>query len=319
MALLEFDVIKQYFSKIQHSCNTSNILLSVGDDAAVVSVPEGKELVVCTDTLNEGVHFPRETSAYDIAYKALAVNLSDIAAMGAEPKWFTLNISLPKVDETWLKQFSEGLEALAGEYDLALVGGDTTRGPLSVTITLAGHISKGQALTRNNAKVGDKVFLSGCTGEAAYGLECITKKINVEESKKFIDRLNKPTARIALGQNLVGIANACIDVSDGLIADTTHIAESSHVGINIYMNQIILPNLINKDLARHYALSGGDDYELIFTMPADRLNNLEVIQSKLNIKITCIGEVVEQLGVRVFDENNNRIDLDETGYQHFKE
>lgn len=319
MPLLEFDIIQQYFSKITNNQQAEHISLAIGDDAAIVDLPQGQELVICTDTLNEGIHFPKTTPAYDIAYKALTVNLSDIAAMGATPKWFTLNISLPDINESWIENFSQGLADIALQYNVKLIGGDTTRGPLSISITLAGHIKKNQALTRSAAKVGDNVYLTGCTGEAAFGLACIQNNIEHRSKDYFISRLNKPTARVEFAQSLVNVANACIDVSDGLVADAKHIAESSHVGINLYMNQITLPNLKNKELARQYALAGGDDYELVFTMPVDSLNKLEDIKRKLSIKINCIGEVVEQTGVRVFDEKNIKIDLDETGYQHFKE
>ncbi|MBN4080716.1 thiamine-phosphate kinase, partial [Beggiatoa alba] len=242
MSLLEFDVIKQYFSKIRNTGNHSNIHLGIGDDAAIVSVPKDNKLVICTDTLNQGIHFPLATSAYDIAYKALAVNLSDMAAMGAQPSWFTLNISMPTINKGWLEGFSKGLTTLAKQYQLDLIGGDTTRGPLSISITLAGHIHHSQALTRANAQAGDRVYLTGCTGEAAYGLRCVSGSKPIKGSEQyFVSRLNRPTPRVALGLSLVGIANACIDVSDGLLADISHIAEASQCGFQLYLNDIPLP------------------------------------------------------------------------------
>ena len=318
MPFLEFDVINQYFSKITSTVNDSDIPLAIGDDAAIVSIPDDKQLVICTDTLNEGVHFPIETSAYNIAYKALMVNLSDLAAMGAEPKWFTLNVSLPKLDEAWLVGFSEGLSELAAKYNLNLIGGDTTRGPLSITITLAGHINKNKALKRASAKIGDKVYLSGCTGEAAYGLGCLTGSPTLTPAMEyFVSRLNKPTARVELGSSLLNIANACIDVSDGLLADVSHIAEASDCGIQLHLDNIPMPDINDIEKARYYALSGGDDYELVFTVADENQHTLNKLMQKSDLKITCIGEVVAKQGVRVLDSEDNLVNIDKLGYQHF--
>ncbi len=318
MPPLEFDIIKKYFSNITTKENSSNIHLGVGDDAAIVSIPENKRLVVCTDTLNEGVHFPVDTSAYNIAYKALAVNLSDLAAMGATPKWFTLNISLPEVNKNWLADFSSGLRELSKQYQLDLIGGDTTRGSLSIGITLAGHIEQFKSLLRSGAKVGDKVYLSGCTGEAAYGLACLKQSKLLNDSEKhFVSRLNQPTARVNLGLSLLDIANACIDISDGLVADLAHIAEASQCGIKLNIDAIPLPTIPDIDLARRYALTGGDDYELVFTVAASRQSALESLISQTDLQISCIGEVVAIKGIQLLD-NNQPIDLPRDGYEHFR-
>jgi len=320
MSLLEFDVIQKYFSKITNTNNSANIPLAIGDDAAIVSLPEKKELVICTDTLNDGIHFPIDTSAYNIGYKALAVNLSDIAAMGATPKWFTLNVSLPNINTTWLQDFTKGLADLSAQYKLDLIGGDTTRGPLSITITLAGHISKGQALTRSRADIGDKVYLSGCTGDAAIGLATSLNNVIVDTPDDyFVNRLNRPTARVELGLSLVGIANACIDISDGLLADSLHIANASQCGIQLNLDSIPLPKISNRVQARQYALSGGDDYELIFTVPKNKQQVLDNIIEKSELTITCIGEVVEKKGIEVLDQNKKSIQLSIFGYEHFKQ
>ncbi len=319
MSLLEFDVIQQYFSKITDTKKSAAIPLAIGDDAAIVSLPADTQLVICTDTLNENIHFPKNTAAYDIAYKALAINLSDVAAMGGTPKWFTLNVSLPEINTQWLMDFSKGLADLSTQYKLDLIGGDTTRGPLSITITLAGHINKGQALTRSAASIGDKVYISGCSGEAAYGLACVQGKATNEPSiDYFVKRLNQPTARVALGQSLLGIANACIDVSDGLLADTKHIAEASQCGISLYLENIPLPEINNIEQARKYALSGGDDYELVFTVADKNQQALDKVIKNSDLNITCIGEVVELKGIQVMDSENNSINLEILGYEHFK-
>lgn len=318
MSLSEFDVIKKYFSNIICSEQTSEIKLAIGDDAAVVTVPAGKELVVCTDTLNAGVHFPEKTSAADIAYKALAVNLSDLAAMGADPKWFTLNISLPEINEGWLKDFSQSLSELAAKYKLALIGGDTTCGPLSISITLAGYTQVNRALTRSNAQVGDKIYLSNRTGDAACGLDIVLNKTDIMNNPEyFVKRLNRPEPRVALGLKLQGIANACIDVSDGLLADVTHIAEASNKGINLFLDSIPLPDIENIEQARHYALSGGDDYELVFTVAEKNNEQLQNLNKQPGIKLNCIGEVVDTTGVRVLDKNDKEVNITKKGYQHF--
>ena len=319
MSLLEFDIIQQYFSKITSNKNTENISLAIGDDAAIVSIPNGKELVVCTDTLNENIHFPHNTSAYDIGYKALAVNLSDLAAMGATPKWFTLNLSLPDVNEQWIHAFAKGLADLAAKYELDLIGGDTTRGALSISITLAGHIQKNQALTRSAAKIGDKVYITGCTGEAAYGLESILKNLEHDSKEYFLSRLNQPSPRVELGKALLGIANACIDVSDGLLADAKHIVQASQCGMALHIEDIPLPKLDNIEKAKEYALSGGDDYELIFTVAQKSQKALdELIDTfKDECTITCIGSVIEEEGLSLL-ENNQKINLPALGYQHFQ-
>lgn len=319
MPPLEFDIIKQYFSNITNKKNSSDIHVGVGDDAAIVTIPENKRLVVCTDTLNEAVHFPLSTSAYNIAYKALAVNLSDLAAMGATPKWFTLNISLPDINEDWLADFSKGLKQLSSEYQLDLIGGDTTRGPLSISITLVGHIEGTKALMRSGAKVGDKVYLSGCTGEAAYGLACLSASEVIGNSEKyFLSRLNQPTARVNLGVSLLGIANACIDISDGLVADIAHIAEASECGVKLNLNAIPLPAIADIEQARRYALSGGDDYELAFTVAPSSQAELDKLINQTDLPISCIGEVVATKGIQLLD-NNKPIDLPRFGYEHFSE
>jgi len=316
----EFDIIRQYFTSKEFR---ADVILGIGDDAAILNVPEQHELVQSVDTLVAGVHFPLETSPQDIAYKALAVNLSDMAAMGAEPAWFTLAISLPSVDEAWLKEFSESLSSLAKEYNVQLVGGDTTNGPLTISITINGFVATGKALTRHNAKVGDKVYVSGTLGDAALALaqwddQCLLQK----ESLAYLrERLNRPTARIELGLLLRDYASSCIDVSDGLIADLGHITERSSVGARINFENIPRSkefnlNLTDEALITPLILSGGDDYELCFTIPLKKQNEFEIAMKEKNIFVSCIGEIEKAPGV-ICIKDNKVIDIEEIGYQHF--
>lgn len=318
----EFDIIRHYFT-----CKESraDVILGIGDDAAILKVPEQHELVQSVDTLVAGVHFPLETSPQDIAYKALAVNLSDMAAMGAEPAWFTLAISLPDADDAWLKAFSESLSKLAKEYNVQLVGGDTTNGPLTISITINGFVATGKALTRHKAKVGDKVYVSGTLGDAALALvqwdgQCLLQKESIAYLK---ERLNKPTARIELGLLLRDYASSCIDISDGLLADLGHITERSSVGARINFADIPRSeefnlNLTDEALITPLILSGGDDYELCFTIPLNKQNEFEAIIKDKNISVSCIGEIEETSGVRCI-QDDKVIDIEEIGYQHFND
>ena len=223
----EFDIIELYFS--QQTSTNSSVLLGIGDDAAITSIPSGMEQVIAIDTLVEGVHFDKDTPAENIAYKALAVNLSDLAAMGATPAWFTLALTLPEVSESWLDSFSKGLFELANKYNMPLVGGDTTRGPFTISIQVAGFVPKGKALLRCNAKVGDHIFVTGNIGDGCAGLAVQKSGVNDSDDDYLLNRLQKPSPRIAFGQSLVGIANACIDISDGLLADINHLPLFIHI------------------------------------------------------------------------------------------
>lgn len=324
----EFDIIRQYFSHPEnHDSGTDNsradVVLGIGDDAAILSVPAGQQLVQSVDTLVSGVHFPAETSPQDIAYKALAVNLSDMAAMGAEPAWFTLAITLPNDDVAWLKAFSESLFNLAKQYNVQLIGGDTTSGPLSISITINGLVPSGKALTRNTAQVTDKVYVSGTIGDAALALaawqgQCLL----VDDSAGYLHKkLNRPKPQVELGLLLRDYASACIDISDGLIADLGHITDNSKVGAKINYKNIPLSNefklnLTDEALIIPLVLSGGDDYQLCFTVPEKNIVEFENAISNTNYAVTCIGEIEKESGVRCF-KDNNEIDISEMGYQHF--
>lgn len=320
----EFDIIRQYFTLKE---NRSDVILGIGDDAAILDISKHpqQQLVQSVDTLIAGVHFPEETSAQDIAYKALAVNLSDMAAMGAEPAWFTLSITLPDDNETWLKAFSESLAALAGKYNLQLIGGDTTRGPLlSLSISISGFVPIDKALTRNNAKPGDKVYVSGTLGDAALALaawrgECL---LTAEHSDYLYQRLNRPTPQVELGLLLRDYASSCIDISDGLVADLGHITEKSGVGAKVVFENVPLSDAFNFNLTDNalkvpLVLSGGDDYELCFTLPESKQERFNQLIKEKDLMVTCIGEIESQTGVRC-SLNNENIEIQDFGYNHFE-
>lgn len=300
-----------------------DVVLGVGDDAAILTIPENHQLIQSVDTLVSGVHFPVETSPQDIAYKALAVNLSDMAAMGADPAWFTLALTLSDDNETWLKAFSESLFELANKYKVQLVGGDTTNGPLCISITINGFVPEGKALTRNNAQVTDKVYISGTIGDAALALaawqgDCLLS----DESAPYLnEKLNRPQPQVELGLLLREYASACIDVSDGLIADLQHVTDNSNVGATIHFEKIPLSqefntNITDEALLLPLVLAGGDDYELCFTIPTEKQVQFENMIKEHKLLVTCIGEIESQQGVRCLLKNKE-IDIQGAGYEHF--
>ena len=323
MPLTEFDIIKTIFN--QQALVREDVVLGIGDDAAVLSVPEGRQLVIAMDTLVAGVHFPLETRADDLAYKALAVNLSDLAAMGAEPAWFTLAVTLPESNETWLRSFTKGLFELANQYNMALVGGDTTQGPLSVTIQVAGYVSHGKAMRRNGAHAGDDIFVTGTLGDAAAGLDCLAVNHKQETHLQLIGRLNRPVPRVETGLMISEWASACIDVSDGLFADLDHILEQSGVGATLYTHQFPISTALKSafphtEQQHRFVLTGGDDYELCFTLPPAQREKAMADLSQHACPITRIGQIEAQTGIRLLDERNNPVVLSEAhGFEHFSE
>lgn len=316
--LNEFDLIKKFFQK--NASSRADVVLGIGDDAALLTCVPDQLLVTATDTLIEDVHFPKTTLAQDIAYKALAVNLSDLAAMGAEPLWFLLALTLPQPDEQWLQEFSRGLFELAGEFKLQLVGGDTTRGPLSITIQALGRVPPHQALLRKGAKAGDRIYVSGTLGDAGLGLEMSREKIKLSDTAQrlALQRLNRPTPRLPLGQALRGLASSAIDISDGLVADLGHILESSKVGARIQVENLPLSTVLREALplqeAQRLALSAGDDYELCFTVPREKEAELLEKITALEPGCTCIGEIRATDGLEIVGLSGN---LALAGYQHF--
>ncbi|MEG2805169.1 thiamine-phosphate kinase [Stenotrophomonas sp.] len=299
-----------------------DIPLGIGDDAALLQPRPNEQLVVTADTLNAGVHFPVETPAFEIGWKTLAVNLSDLAAMGARPAWCTLAMSLPDAGEDWIEAFADGFFALADQHDIALIGGDTTRGPLSLSVTAMGQVARGQALRRDRAQVGDDVWVSGTLGDAAGALRLWQQgQLDVAKPTLFADhetlrrRLLLPSPRVTLGLRLRAFAHAAVDLSDGLVADLGHIAARSGVGAQLDAD--VLPispelrDLLGRDGARDCALHGGDDYELCFTAAADQRDALHYLAESLDLPLTRVGRIVDGQGVQVDGVSAS------SGYQHF--
>ena len=309
----EFELIQGYFSR--QNLAREDVVVGIGDDAAVLAVPAGMQLVISTDTFTAGVHFPEQTDPASIGHKALAVNLSDLAAMAALPAWFTLNLSLPTVDPAWLTAFCEGLFALANKHRVQLIGGDTTRGPLSITITVHGLVPAGQALLRSGAKPGDQVYVTGRLGEAGMGLFHLQGKLPVPEEYRgtVADKLNRPLPRVAEGLRLRGLASACIDISDGLLADLGHILEASGVGATVALENLPLAPAYRacfNELGWDIALAHGDDYELCFTLPAAK-------KPQLAVSAGLIGQIDAQPGLRLRDSAGALYRPAASGYDHF--
>ncbi len=317
----EFDLINKYFAR-----PTPSAILGPGDDCALVQPSPGKQLAVTTDMLVAGTHFLPDTNPKNLGWKALAVNLSDLAAMGAQPRWVTLAGALPAVDEPWIAAFAEGFFACAAEYGVDVIGGDTTKGPLNVCITAMGEVEPGHALRRDGAKVGDQIWVSGRPGLASLGLAYLQGKIKLPEPwpRLCVGALEKPRPRIALGLALNGIAYAAIDVSDGLLADLGHIAERSACAAAVKLVQ--LPHLpkgesYDADLRRialECQLTGGDDYELCFTAPGTQSLAIAHIAATLELPLWNIGERVAGSGdVTVFDPDGKPVEFASKGYDHF--
>jgi thiamine-monophosphate kinase len=306
---------------IRKRCDVTraDVRLGIGDDAALLAVPSGRLLAISTDTLVAGVHFPHEATARDIGWKALAANLSDLAAMGAEPAWATLALTLPSADARWVEEFADGFAELAREHRVALVGGDTTQGPLSITVTIHGFVPQGAALTRAGAQVGDGVYVTGTLGDAAAGLRQQSSKPGCDP--QLLERLHRPAPRAAQGLRLRGRATACIDVSDGLAADLRHICVASGVGAQIDADALpASPELIaafGMDERRALQLAGGDDYELCFTAPEALAYDLLRDLAESGCAATRIGRIVADAGVDVRDAHGNPVELPKRGWEHF--
>ena len=312
----EFDLIARIRARV---ATRADVVLGIGDDAALLAPPPGRQLVVTADTLNDGVHFPRGTSPADVGWKALAVNLSDLASMGAEPAWCTLSLSLPQSDPAWIEGFLDGFLDLAEQHGIALVGGDTTRGPLSIAVTAMGLVEPGRALRRDGARVGDEVWVTGTLGDAAGGLALLDR----EPVPALRARLDRPTPRVAAGRALAGIATACVDVSDGLLADLGHVCARSHVAAHLDVDALPASAALREAFgeADRIALqaSGGDDYELCFTAPADASADIGAVSAQLGLRFTRIGRIVAGEGVHPVDAKSQPWSSPRRGYDHFAE
>ncbi|KPK31345.1 MAG: thiamine monophosphate kinase [Betaproteobacteria bacterium SG8_40] len=315
----EFDLIDRFFSRSSPAAK-----LGVGDDAALVEPSAGHDLAMTMDTLVSGVHFSPNCEPRALGHKALAVNLSDLAAMGARPRWVMLAITLPAIDEAWLEDFAGGFYDLAQRYDVALIGGDTTHGPLSLTVAATGEVAADKALRRDGARAGDEVWVSGHIGSAALALRHRRGELRLKGGDLDIcsTRLDRPAPRIELGEALVGVASSAIDVSDGLVADAGHIAQRSGVRIEIRYDAVpVIAGLMHLKAdhgVRSAVLAGGDDYELLFTVPAHAAGQLDRVSATLGLALTRIGVVVPGSGVAVLDSSGSVIDVGSGGYDHFE-
>ena len=317
----EFNLIQQYFTRSSPQAD-----LGIGDDAALVRVSEGNQLVISTDMLVACTHFFADAASYDIGWKALAVNVSDMAAMGANPKWATLALSLPEVNEAWLAEFSKGFFACADAFNIDLIGGDTTRGPLNISVTIMGEVPIGQALRRDGAQIGDDIWVSGTLGDAALALAVlqnrypIHKKWPEDELEKWLQRLHKPQPRAMLGLALRGIASSCIDISDGLLADLGHILKASNCGAEIHLEQLPVSlyhfNHLHEPIIQQCVLAGGDDYELCFTAPSNARSLIEALGKQQNLLLSCIGSTRMAIGSQVMYQNKS-LTLLKQGFDHF--
>ena len=317
--MTEFDLIRRYFTRA-----TPGALLGVGDDAALLQVSEGNVLAVSSDMLVSGTHFFPDADPFFLGHKTLAVNLSDMAAMGAIPRWATLAITLPSADDAWLEKFSAGFFALAQQYGVELVGGDTTRGPLNLCVTIMGEVPAGQALRRSGAQVEDEVWVSGTLGDAALALAHLQGRIKLSaaEYAACAPALHQPQPRVALGLALHGIAHSAIDISDGLLADLGHILDASRVAARLDFSALpissVLRGHLQQPLVKQCVLSGGDDYELCFTASGARHVELLDIAARLELPLTCIGKIVAGLGCLVHDAAGDPLNVEASGYDHFR-
>ncbi|QOV69797.1 thiamine-phosphate kinase [Citrobacter sp. BDA59-3] len=322
MACGEFSLIARYFDRVTSS--RRDVDTGIGDDCALLNVPEKQTLAISTDTLVSGIHFLPDIEPADLAYKALAVNISDLAAMGADPAWLTLALTLPNVDEDWLKAFSDSLFEQLNYYDMQLIGGDTTRGPLSMTLGIHGYVPAGRALKRSGAKPGDWIYVTGTPGDSAAGLAILQKQLqvaDVQDAKYLLQRHLRPVPRVLHGQAMRNLASSAIDLSDGLISDLGHILKASGCGARVDLNALpysqAMLRHVDAEQALRWALSGGEDYELCFTVPEINRGALEVAVGHLGVPVTCIGQMSADVEGLNFTREGKTVTLDWKGYDHF--
>jgi thiamine-monophosphate kinase len=322
MALSEFELIRRFFTHPPR-----RTVLGVGDDAAIVRARRGVDLVISADMLVAGRHFLAGADAEHLGHKALAVNLSDMAAMGATPRWATLSVALPRVDARWLAGFSRGFMRLARRHGVDLVGGDTTRGPLTISVQIIGEVPAGLALRRDGARAGDDIWVSGTLGDAALALAMMKRRSTLARRERawLEQRLHVPTPRVALGVALRDVARSAIDVSDGFIADLGHICERSRVGAVVRLGAIpasaVMRRHLDRPVARAAQLAGGDDYELVFTTGRARREAVARLSRRLRLRLSRVGIITQQRRgiplVTVLDSAARPLAVEQTGYRHF--
>ena len=316
----EFDIIRKYFTR-----PTPSAVIGVGDDCALLRPRLGMLLAISTDMLLVGRHFFPDADPKKLGHKALAVNLSDLAAMGADPRWATLAIALPDADEEWISAFADGFFRLAGRWEVELIGGDTTRGALTIAVTIIGEIPPDLALRRDAALAGDDIWVSGATGEAALAIAHLEGRVRLEGAGRdtCLARLDTPEPRVELGGRLRGIARSAIDVSDGLLADLGHILEASGVGADILWESLPRAPAItacrDAALAKDCLLAGGDDYELVFTAPPFKRGEVEALAKELELPLTRIGVIVPgESKASVRDARGRPVSVERRGFDHFE-
>jgi thiamine-monophosphate kinase len=319
MPLGEFDLIHRYFKRPIEQ--RQDVIVGIGDDGAVVRVPPGVELVLTSDTLVAGVHFSEDIPPEDLGYRALAVNLSDLAAMGARPAWATMALTLPQAEEAWLAAFAQGFFELAQRFSVALIGGDLTRGPLSITVQMHGFVPEGWALRRSGAQAGHYIYVTGTLGDAALALTPRLAELTNMYLPYLLGRLYRPSPRVSEGMILRAIASSAIDISDGLVADLGHILEASHVGAVLEVDRLPLSTALQKIKDKKYgwelALTGGDDYELCFTLPPEHQAVLESKRSDFACTVSCIGRIEAKRGLRCIEHDGTPYITQGAGYRHF--
>ncbi len=315
----EFALIERYFTR-----PVRKALLGVGDDCALVQTPPGIALAITTDMLVSGTHFLADADPRLLGHKSLAVNLSDLAAMGAEPEWFTLSLAMPAIDDEWIAAFADGLLALADAHDIELIGGDTTRGPLTISITAAGTVIAAQTLRRDGASIDEDIWVSGTTGDAALGLAHLRGSVALdpEARRHCIERLQQPQPRIGLGKALRGIATGAADVSDGLLADLGHILERSRVSAEVQFDLLprspALQSCPDQALATACVVGGGDDYELVFTAPTERREAVVAAGAAAGVPVTRIGRIVTGAPhAQLLDAAGRPMAVGSAGFDHF--
>lgn len=318
----EFELIDKFFA--HHANSRSDVILGISDDAAVVRPPIDHDVVMTIDSLIENVHFLKKfQTPFDLGFKSLAISLSDIAAMGADPAWAILSLTLPKINEDWITEFCRGFFSVLDQYGMTLVGGNTTRGELAIHSQVTGLVPIGKAIRRDGAKSGDLIYVTGTLGDAALALSMLKKKIKIpkEFHEDILQKFFRPEPRIKEGITLRQFATSAIDISDGLAADLLHILEKSNVGATIKTSRLplskTLRTILKPEVAWQYALTGGEDYELCFTIPPHLQSSFELMFGSYDCGYICIGKIEQQKGLRILDTENQPYKIMKGGYEHF--